>query len=119
MNYQLDYRIISKISDITSEIAKIFKSQWKTDRKAYNKIKHIKEEIMRSRERVTYFVISGNEVKPERGIEILNKFKEYADVMIPYVVQDYRLKELKDEADSIITLIKLAEHEPSSWNQLK
>ena len=119
MEKQLAYNIISDISDVTSAINKIFKDQWTTNRKVYNKIKHIKEEISRSKERIRHYCISGNEVKPERGVELLVAFKGYADKMIPYVNESSELISLKEQADSLITFIKLSEHEESAWNRLK
>lgn len=119
MEKQLSYDIISKISDVTSGINKIFKVQWTTNRKAYNRIKHIKENITRSKERVRYYCVSGNEVTPENGIRVLEDFKEYANKMIPYVNESNELFDLKEQVDSLITFIKIAEHEESAWNQLK
>ncbi|MNU94831.1 hypothetical protein D3C71_848220 [compost metagenome] len=115
----LDYKLAYKISEVCGKINSIFKAQWKEDRKAYNKIKSIKDQISRGRERIYYYSIGGNELRPERAIEILEEFKGYANLMIPYVSQFSELENLKEEVDAIITAIKLIEHPPSVWNQFK
>ncbi|MNV42394.1 hypothetical protein D3C71_1340670 [compost metagenome] len=115
----MDYKLAYKISSLCGKVYKIFKDQWKTNRRAYNRIISIKEQLSRCNEKTTYFSIGGNELKPERAIDILEEIKNYIDRMMPHVMQTLDLQNLRDEADSLITAIKLIEHEPSAWNQLK
>lgn len=119
METQIEYAVVSQISDISTGLYRIFKEQWQLNRKLYNKIKHIKDDLTRTKESVTYHIMSSSEMRPDKAIDILNKLKGYAQEMYPHVPQFEKIKAFQEKADSLITYIKLAEHEPSAWERLK
>lgn len=113
----LNYESISQIHALTSKLYHWHKSLWGTNRKLYNKLKHLKSDIYDLYQSTYYNAISGNEMTVEKGIRVLGELKSLT-IIIDFEYTDSLIEELREKAEVLLVTIQMMEHENSVFDNL-
>lgn len=118
-NEVIDHVTKGKIVDITIKLIKLKNRLWVNDRTTYNQMKAQWNYFTQCRETTRYWIMFDQEVLTVRANGLLDDIKEITRQSLQLInsesVKEY-LNSVREEAESLKTLIVIDKHELSIFN---
>lgn len=125
-NKVLNYDLVSKVSEVTRGLHFWLKGLWDRDRKLFNQLKVIRDDVKSNHETLSYYIMSSNELSVYRVLDILNSTKTNLEICENKTMEYSKNKEsdleiiqkLKVDLATLQVFINLTDHDDSIYSQL-